>query len=116
MSTDPVTTIDRQSDVDEERVIEPPAYVLFAQRIITAAGRRIARHDPSSLALFAHLQTELDRAKLSALKAQHEAGFSLAEMAAGLGCSKQAVAQFIMRGTGKKGKAAEEPDQMQLFE
>lgn len=69
-----------------------------ARRMIRALGRRVGQADPIDLALITALRAEVEEAFLAAMRAQHEAsGFSYAEIAAGLGTSRQAVAQRLTR-------------------
>lgn len=67
-----------------------------ARRMIRALGVRVGNADPVDLQLIAELRGEVERAFLAAMRDQHEGtGFSYAEIAAGLGTSKQAVAKRL---------------------
>lgn len=66
-----------------------------ARRMIRALGRRVGDADPIDLQLVLALRAEVDRAFLTALQGQAEAGFSHAEIAEGLGTSRQAVTKRL---------------------
>ncbi len=67
-----------------------------ARRMIRALGRRVGDADPIDLVLITQLRGEVEAAFLEAMRAQHEdSGFSYAEIAAGLGVKRQAVAQRL---------------------
>jgi DNA-directed RNA polymerase specialized sigma24 family protein len=66
-----------------------------ARRMIRALGRRVADADPIDLLLIVELRAEVEAAYLAAMRGQREAGFSYAEIAAGLGIRKQAVQQRL---------------------
>lgn len=69
-----------------------------ARRMIRALGRRVGEADPIDLELIVQLRGEVEAAFLVAMRAQKDvAGFSYAEIAAGLGTSKQAVQQRLTR-------------------
>jgi DNA-directed RNA polymerase specialized sigma24 family protein len=70
-----------------------------ARRMIRALGRRVAEESPEDLQLIVALRAEVDAAYLAAMRGQHQAGFSYAEIAAGLGLSRQAVEKRL-RGVG----------------
>lgn len=61
-------------------------------RMIRAAGRRVADSDPEDLVELVALQAALDAALAAAVEGQRDR-YSLAQIARGLGVSKQAVAQ-----------------------
>lgn len=71
-----------------------------ARRMIRALGRRVGDADPIDLLLVTQLRAEVEAAYLDAMRSQREAGFSYAEIAAGLGTSKQAVAQRLSASKG----------------
>lgn len=75
------------------RVVENDDFLIFARRIIRAAGRRIAGGDVESLATLVSLSKELDESINAAAVALHEAGYSWGEIAARLGVSRQAARQ-----------------------
>ena len=77
-----------------------------ARRMIRALGRRVGREDPVDLALIEALHEEVTAAYLVALQGQREMGFSLAEIGAGAGKSKQAIAQRLMSGTETGDRSA----------
>lgn len=66
-----------------------------ARRMIRALGRRVGEADPIDLRLIVELRAELDAAELVAMRGQRAAGFSYAEIGAGVGRSKQAIAQRL---------------------
>lgn len=70
-----------------------------ARRMIRALGRRVGDADPVDLQLIVELRADVEAAFLAAMREQHEGtGFSYAEIAAGLGTSKQAVAKRLAAG------------------
>lgn len=66
-----------------------------ARRMIRALGRRVGDADPVDLQLVTALRAEVEAAVTAAMRDQRAAGFSLAEVGAGLGMSKQAVAKRL---------------------
>ena len=66
-----------------------------ARRMIRALGRRVGREDSVDLALIVALRDEVEAALDDAMRGQRAMGFSYAEIAAGLGVSKQAIAQRL---------------------
>lgn len=70
-----------------------------ARRMIRALGERVGDEDPIDLRLIVDLKSALDEALLEAIRGQRAATppFSYAEIAAGLGTSKQAVQQRLTR-------------------
>lgn len=67
-----------------------------ARRMIRALGRRVGECDPVDLHLIADLRAEVEAAFLAAMREQHAGtGFSYAEIAAGLGTSRQAIAKRL---------------------
>lgn len=86
--------IRRQQQVDAGlRATDHGDYFAFARRLARAFARRVADSDPADLALLLALRDEVDEAIAVAAKAQHEAGFSWAEIAAPLNMTKQAAQQ-----------------------
>jgi DNA-binding phage protein len=63
--------------------------------MIRALGRRVGEADPIDLQLILELRAEVDRAFLVALQGQVAAGFSHAEIAEGIGTSRQAVTKRL---------------------
>lgn len=63
--------------------------------MIRALGRRVADADPIDLQLVLELRQEIDQAFMAALRGQALAGFSHAEIAEGLGTSRQAVTKRL---------------------
>lgn len=66
-----------------------------ARRMIRALGRRVGEADPIDLRLIVELRAEVDQALMAAIRGQVEAGFSHAEVADGLGTSRQAVTKRL---------------------
>lgn len=85
--------IQRQQTVDAGlRGSDHADYYRFASRTARAFGRRVADSDPDDLALLLALRDQLDDAIGVAVTAQRSR-FSWAEIAAGLGMTKQGVQQ-----------------------
>jgi hypothetical protein len=86
--------ISRQASVDAGlRATDHGDYYAFARRLARAFGRRVANSDPNDLALLLALRDEVDEAITVAVKAQREAGFSWADIAAPLAMTRQAAQQ-----------------------
>lgn len=66
-----------------------------ARRMIRALGRRCGEESPEDLELIVELRAEVEAALTRAMQGQREAGFSLREVGAPIGMSKQAVAQRL---------------------
>lgn len=66
-----------------------------ARRMIRALGRRVAEADPVDLLLIVALREEVETALCAAMQGQRANDFSLAEIGAGVGLSKQAIAQRL---------------------
>lgn len=66
-----------------------------ARRMIRALGRRVGDADPVDLLLVVELRAVVEAAYVEAMRGQRAAGFSYAEIAAGLGTSRQAVQQRL---------------------
>jgi hypothetical protein len=66
-----------------------------ARRMIRALGRRVGVESPEDLQLIMDLRAEVEAAVTAAMRGQRSAGFSYAEIGAGVGLSKQAVAQRL---------------------
>lgn len=66
-----------------------------ARRMIRALGRRVAAADPVDLQLVVALRSEVEAAFAEALRGQVANGFSHAEIAEGLGTSRQAVTKRL---------------------
>lgn len=65
----------------------------MVRRIVRAHGRRVAGADPEDLPALADLHRAVDDALREAVRGQRDAGFSWADIARGLGTSKQAAQQ-----------------------
>lgn len=74
-------------------VVENSAYNAFGQRIIRAAGRRIAEGDVDGLPHLVALAGEVERATAHAVHGLREAGYSWGEIAARLHITRQAAQQ-----------------------
>lgn len=73
--------------------VETDEFAAMVRRQIRALGRRVADGDPIELGEFARCQKELDAALTAAVHGQRAAEFSWAEIAAGLGTTRQAAFQ-----------------------
>ena len=73
--------------------VETPDYIKFAQRVIRAAGRRVASESEADLADLVGLQRDLDEALVVAVAGLRAQGHSWAYIAAGLGSTRQAAQQ-----------------------
>lgn len=73
-----------------KRVRETPEIAAGVRRQAAALGRRIGQGDPADLHELLALREVVDQALTEAVRQQHEI-FSWAEIAAGLGTSRQAV-------------------------
>lgn len=71
------------------REIDNAVFIAAAGRFIRAAGRRVASGDVESLRGLVELQSVLDQAERSAAAALLADGFSTADLARVLGCSRQ---------------------------
>lgn len=70
---------------------ETPDYAAMVRRIIAAHGRRCAASDPIDLRELDDLHTAVDAALAVAVRGLRGLGFSWAEIAAGLGVSRQSA-------------------------
>ena len=73
--------------------MENDDYAAFAQRVIAAHGRRIARGDIEGLPTLAGLADDINDALQDAITGLRAAGFSWADIATRLGVSRQAAQQ-----------------------
>ena len=71
--------------------VETVDFLAMVKRLIRRAGERVADADEPELAELVALRAELDRAIDAAAKGQHSIGRSWAEVARGLGTSRQAA-------------------------
>lgn len=76
-----------------ERGSDHGEYSGMVRRTIRAFGRRLGKADPEDLALILDMRAELDDAIATAVMGQRAAGFSWAEIARGIGMSRQAAFQ-----------------------
>lgn len=84
-----------QGGIVEAMTSDHADYFAMLQRMIAAAGRRLADADPADLPLLAMLRADLDRALRSAVAGQRDRGFSWTEIGRGLGTTRQnALARF----------------------
>ena len=80
--------------------VETPEYLAMMRRMIRAAGRRVAGADPEDLAQLVELRDALDAAIADAVAGQREMGSSWADIARGLGCTRQSAHErFGVRAT-----------------
>ena len=71
--------------------VETPDYLAMMRRMIRAAGRRVAQADPEDLATLVELREALDLAVADAVAGQRAGGASWADVARGLGCTRQSA-------------------------
>lgn len=76
-----------------ERFSDHGDYAGMVRRTIRAFGRRLAKADPDDLELILAMRSELDEAIATAVMGQRASGFSWAEIARGIGMSRQAAFQ-----------------------
>lgn len=81
----------------ETQRVENVAYGKFCLRIVGGLARRCAAGDPEDLVLIRELRHKLDQAELEAIVGLRGQGWSMADVAAATGVSKQAVAQKLDR-------------------
>ena len=74
------------------RQTETSEYVAFTRRILAAMGRRIAGH-ADHLSDLAALSVEVDAQLVRAVAAARVEGYSWTDIAAQLGCTRQAAQQ-----------------------
>ena len=74
------------------KVVETSDYVAFARRILRAMGKRVQGH-ADHLADLAELATEVDAQLVAAVAAAKLEGYSWADVARQLGCTRQAAQQ-----------------------
>ncbi len=74
-------------------VVENDQYTAFARRILRAAGRRVADGDVEALPGLLDLADELDTAIGHAVTGLRAYGYSWAEIALRIGCTRQAAHQ-----------------------
>lgn len=84
----------------------------MTRRMVRALGRRIGDGDPIDLNEFRALRAALDEAEQAAVDAQRQFGFSWAQIADGLGTSRQNAQQ---RFTRKATAPATNPNDQELF-
>ena len=72
---------------------ESDQFGAFARRILRAYSRRVADRDIEGLAGLVAVRDEADRATATAVAALREQGFSWADVARVIGCSRQAAQQ-----------------------
>lgn len=76
-----------------KRAREIPEYAAAVRRMIRAHGRRVGDADPEDLPELLELRDVVDAAIADAVAGQREAGFSWAQIARGLGTTRQAAQQ-----------------------
>jgi hypothetical protein len=74
-----------------KRVVENPAYVSFARRILRAYGRRVAAGDIEALRALALFPSDVETVTREAVRGLREFGYSWSEIAARLGVTRQAA-------------------------
>ena len=75
------------------RQVENDEYSAFVRRILRAYARRVGYGDIEALALMLGLADEIDTAIVEAVKGVRAYGYSLAEIGARLGITRQAAQQ-----------------------
>lgn len=76
-----------------KRVRETPEYAAMVRRVIRAHGRRVGDADPEDLAELLAMRAVLDAAIADAVDGQRDNGFSWAQIARGLGTTRQGAQQ-----------------------
>jgi len=71
--------------------VETGEYIAMLRRMIAAAGRRVAIADEDELAELLALHDDLDRAVQHAVDGQRASGSSWAQIARGVGTTRQAA-------------------------
>lgn len=89
------TTRSQSGDKADLPLVETPDFILFARRVISAAGRRVAEGDLPALADLDGLRAELDHAIAEAVKGLRAApnAYSWAAIGDTLGTTRQAAMQ-----------------------
>lgn len=77
----------------KRREREIPAYASAVRRMIRSHGRRVGDADPEDLPGLLAMREVVDEAIEDAVRGQREAGFSWAQIARGLGTTRQAAQQ-----------------------
>lgn len=75
------------------RITETDDFLIFARRIVRAAGRRVGNGDVEDLATLAELSRELDAATAAAVAELHASGRSWADIARPLGITRESAWQ-----------------------
>lgn len=85
----------------QRRVYETPEYAAMVRRVLAAHGRRVGRDgDEVDLAELVAMRGQVDQAIAAAVEGMRRRRLSWSYIAAGLGTSKQAAAQWYGRRTG----------------
>ena len=79
------------------RTITSTQFVAFLRRVVRAAARRVAEGDESELAELFAVREDLDDAICSAIEGQLAIGKTWAQVAAGMGTSRQGAQQWYSR-------------------
>lgn len=75
-----------------KRTVETPEYARMLRRLIRSYARRVGEADDVDLAEMVDIKRELDEAVAEAVRRQRELyGRSWADIARGLGCTRQAA-------------------------
>jgi hypothetical protein len=74
-----------------KRAIETPEYAGMVRRMIRAYGKRVADADEVDLATMLTMRDEIESAIATAVTGQRERGASWADVARGLGTTRQAA-------------------------
>jgi len=73
--------------------VETPEFLAMVERMIRAAGRRVAIADEEELAVLVRLHTVLEEAVSVAVAGQRESGSSWTQLGRGLGTTRQGAQQ-----------------------
>lgn len=104
-----------KSRLTAKRVRETPEYAAFVRRAIRSHGRRVGDADPEDLAELLEMRETLDEAIAEAVAGLRAGGCSWAQVARGLGTSRQAAQQRY--GTSERRPAgAPMPGQVDLWQ
>lgn len=84
--------------IERRTGVETTEYAAMLRRMVRSYGRRLAEADPGDLAAALELARELeDTIGRAVARMRAESGFSWAELAAELGCTRQAAQQRFAR-------------------
>jgi hypothetical protein len=97
--------------MSRRREREIPAYASMVRRVIRSYGRRVADADPEDLVELLELRDVVDAAIAAAVDGQRSNGFSWAQIARGLGTTRQGAQQrFSIRPSSHPAGRVEDYD------